>query len=69
MVPSQKGPHRIHADSQPLRYLLCGAALGVQGQYPAVIPLRIVKTLSSGRYTQAVAVGTAVQKVNHQCLF
>lgn len=40
----------------------------MQGQYPAVIPLRIVKSFPSGSSAQAVAIDAAVQEVNHQCL-
>lgn len=66
VVPSQKRPHRIHTDPQLLRYFLIGAPSSVQGQYSAVIPLRIVKSFSSGSSAQAVAIDAAVQKVNHQ---
>ena len=68
VVPSQKRPHRIHTDPQLLRYFLSGAPSSVQGQYPAVILLRIVKSFSSGSSAQVVAIDAAVQKVNHQCL-
>lgn len=67
-LPPQKRPHRVNTDPQPLRYFLCGAALGGQGQHLFVNLLCIVDPVCSGRGTKTVAVGTAVQKANHQIL-
>lgn len=67
-LPPQKRPHRVNTDPQPLRYFLCGAALGGQSQHLFVNLLCIVDPVCSGRGTKTVAVGTAVQKANHQIL-
>lgn len=67
-LPPQKRPHSIHTDLQPLRYFLCGAALGGQDQHLFVNLLCIVDPVCSGRGTKTVTVGAAVQKANHQIL-
>ena len=67
-LPSQKRPHGIHTAPQLLRYFLCGAALGGQGQHLFVNLLCIVDPVYSGSGTKTMAVGTAIQKANHQIL-